>query len=137
MRGIIKSFRDLEVYQKLFELHLEVSELTMRFPRHELHELGSQLRRSSNAGPANLAEGWNNRHTKIYLEGINRAIGETQETGHHLDVAFRKRYLDAAQHAVLLQRYEECEKMLWGLAKSVQSYDGALRTHTSHLTPHT
>ena len=107
MSKTVKSFRDLAVYQKLVELHLEVSELTMRFPRHELHELGSQLRRSSNSAPANLAEGWNNKHTKIYLEGINRAIGETQETEHHLDVAFRKRYLDAAQHVVLLQRYDE------------------------------
>ena len=68
---------------------------------------------------------------------VKSAIGETQETGHHLEVAFRKRYLDAAQHAVLLQRYDECEKMLWGLAKSVESYNGVLRPHTAHLTPHT
>ena len=137
MEKTIKSFRDLIVYQKLVGLHLEVNELTMDFPRHELHELGSQLRRSSNSAPANLAEGWNNKHTKIYLEGINRAIGETQETGHHLDVAFRKRYLEATQHTALLQRYEECEKMLWGLAKSIANHNGALRPHTSHLSPHT
>ena len=136
MKKIIKSFRDLEVYQKLLQLHLEVNELTLRFPKHELYEFGSQLRRSSNAAPANLAEGWNNKHTKIYLEAISRAIGEAQETGHHLDVAFRKRYLDSRQHTVFLQRYDECEKMLWGLAKAVES-SGFSSPRTSHLAPRT
>ena len=137
MKKTIKSFRDLEVYQKLFQLHLEVNELILRFPKHELYELGSQLRRSSNAAPANLAEGWNNKHTKIYLEAISRAIGEAQETGHHVSVAFRKGYVDARQHTAFLQRYDECEKMLWGLAKAVESSNGLSLPHTSHLTPHT
>ena len=93
----IQSFEDLEVYQRLFKLHGEVYELTLTFPKFEMYELGSQLRRSSNSVPANLAEGWNNNHVNIYLEGINRAIGELQETRHHLSVALRKGYLDKLQ----------------------------------------
>lgn len=56
-RKKIESFEDLEVYQKLCELHLEVCELTYTFPKFELYELGSQLRRSSNSSPANIVEG--------------------------------------------------------------------------------
>ena len=41
-------FEDLKVYQKLFDLALKVSELTLTFPKFEIYELGSQLRRSSN-----------------------------------------------------------------------------------------
>jgi four helix bundle protein len=118
----IKSFRDLEVYQKLLALHLEVNELTMQFPKHELYELGAQLRRASNSAPANVAEGWNNKHTNIYLEGINRASGELQETTHHLDVALQKRYVETGQHAALRRRYEECGKMLWGLTQAVRRF---------------
>lgn len=62
--GKIESFEDLDVYQKLCQLHLEVSQASLRFLKFELHELGPQLRRSSNASPANIAEGWNNRHIK-------------------------------------------------------------------------
>jgi four helix bundle protein len=72
----IRSFEDLDVHQKLLELHLDVNELTMSFPKHEMHELGSQLRRSSNSIGANLAEGWNNKHINMYLEGINRSLAE-------------------------------------------------------------
>ncbi|HEY6220915.1 MAG TPA: four helix bundle protein, partial [Candidatus Eisenbacteria bacterium] len=66
----IQSFEDLDVYRRLFSLHLEVNELTMQFPKYEMYELGAQIRRSSNSIPANLAEGWNNRHSAIYLESI-------------------------------------------------------------------
>ena len=38
---------DLNVYKKLCDLAIEVSELSLKFPRFELYELGSQVRRSS------------------------------------------------------------------------------------------
>ncbi|HLX12661.1 MAG TPA: four helix bundle protein [Bacteroidota bacterium] len=115
----IKSFRDLKVYQHLFALHLEVNELTLKFPKHEMYELGSQLRRSSNSIPANLAEGWNSKHLNIYLEGLNRAQGELRETDHHLDVAHRKGYLPKDLYESIRMRYEECGKMLSGLEQSL------------------
>jgi four helix bundle protein len=90
MKRKIESYEDLEVYQKLCDLHIEVNNLTFTFPNFEIYELGSQLRRSSNSAPANIAEGWNNKHINIYLEGINRAQGELRETRHHLKMAFRK-----------------------------------------------
>ncbi len=46
---------DLKVYQKLCDLAIEVNDLSLSFPRFELYELGSQVRRSSNGGAANLA----------------------------------------------------------------------------------
>jgi len=45
----VESFEDLEVYQRLCGLHLEVSETSLKFPKFEIYELGSQLRRSSNS----------------------------------------------------------------------------------------
>ena len=118
-KGKIESFEDLEVYQKLCELHLEISEASLKFPKFELYELGSQVRRSSNSAPANLAEGWNNRHLNIYLEGINRSMGELQETLHHLRMAFRKGYFDRGQYEGYRERYLEAGRMLRGLKRSL------------------
>ena len=138
----IKSVRDLVVYQRLVQLHLEVDALTMMFPAHERYELGAQLRRASNSAPANLAETWNNKHTKIYLEGIQRAIGEVQEVEHHIELVFRKRYVDASRYNELLARYQESRRMLWGLARSLRrslrpaTGSGApLSPVTYHLSP--
>jgi four helix bundle protein len=117
----IESFEDLEVYQKLCQLHLDVNQTSLKFPEFELHELGSQVGRSSNSAPANIAEGWNNRPINIYLEGINRAMGEVQETVHHLTLAFRKKYLLLEQYEGYRNRYLEAAKMLRGLERSLIS----------------
>ena len=110
---------DLEVYQKLFGLTLDLHELTLAFPKYELYELGSQLRRSSNSVPANIAEGFGNKHSKIYLESISRAMGELRETMHHLKIAGAKGYVEDRKLHDILNRYEECSKMLYGLEQSL------------------
>lgn len=110
---------DLIVYKNLFSLALKVHEITMSFPKFELYELGSQLRRSSNSSPANLAECFGNKHTNIYLEGISRAQGEIRETIHHLKICYSKKYLSIDIYKDFILKYEECSKMLFGLEKSL------------------
>jgi four helix bundle protein len=39
---------DLEVYQKLCRLHIEMCDLSHTWPQEEKYEIASQLRRSSN-----------------------------------------------------------------------------------------
>ena len=116
----VSSFEDLDVYQRLVELHLEIHRLTLGFPRYEMFELGSQVRRSSNSVAANIAEGWNNKHSNIYLEGINRALGEMRETRHNIQMALRKGHLTREVAEGLLNRYDECGRMLRGLEQSVE-----------------
>ena len=115
----MKSFKDLNVYKKSFRLHIEIHKLSMTFPSFEMYELGSQIRRSSNSNPANIAEGYNNQHTNIYLEGLNRAIGEAQETQHHLKTALNKGYLRVEKYQKYDESYTECIKMMFGLKKSL------------------
>jgi four helix bundle protein len=135
MERKIESYEDLEVYQKLCELHLEVNEMTLTFPKFELFELGSQLRRSSNSAPANIAEGWNNKHTNIYLEGINRAQGELRETKHHIKMAFKKGYIEQSRYKDLTSRYDHCARMLKALENSLASWKS--KTENRGLSPRT
>src|SRR5437870_9386942 len=55
---------DLAVYQKLCDLHIEIDNLTRKWPPEERFELSSQIRRCSNSSPANLAEKHSDRHVK-------------------------------------------------------------------------
>jgi len=125
--GAINSFRDLKVYQKLKLLHLEISRESLDFPKFELYELGSQLRRSSNAAPAILAEGWGSRHTNIYLEAINRSLGEVRETQHHLDMAGSKGYLTPSRFDGLDRAYDGCGRMLERLYAALEEWRGSRR----------
>jgi len=109
---------DLSVYQKLCDLHIEICQMTTKWPAEERFELASQIRRSSNSAPANLAEKHNDRHVRNKIEGVNRARGEAHETIHHLYIALRKKHLDNNCYESLRSRYDECIRMLNGLERA-------------------
>ena len=111
---------DLEVYKKLCQLHIEVCDLSHRWPSEERYELGSQVRRSSNSSPSQLAEKHDDRHIRNKIEGANRSRGEAGETIHHLYIAQLKDYIDKETFESFRDRYKECIRMLNGLEKSLE-----------------
>lgn len=113
---------DLELYQRLCRLHIEVCELTRGWPQDERYELGSQVRRSSNSAPAQLAEKNDDRHIRNKIEGVNRGRGEAAETIHHLFMAKLKGYITEKTYIEFRSRYKECIRMLNGLEKSLERH---------------
>ena len=111
---------DLEVYKKLCQLHIEVCELAQTWPQEEKYELGSQVRRSSNSAPAQLAEKNDDRHVRNKIEGVNRSRGEAAETIHHLYMAKLKGYITENIYLEFRGRYKECIRMLNGLEKTLE-----------------
>ena len=96
---------DLEVYKKLCQLHIEVCNLTHIWPQEEKYELGSQVRRSSNSSPSQLAEKNDDRHIRNKIEGVNRSRGEAAETIHHLYIAKLKGYISEKDYREFRGRY--------------------------------
>jgi len=119
MAGYLR-IEDLQVYQKLCQLHLEVCDLTRTWPDEERYELGSQARRSSNSAPANLAEKHSDRHIRNKIEGVNRARGEACETIHHLFMAHLKQYISEDTYTQYRDRYHECIRMLNGIERTLE-----------------
>lgn len=113
---------DLKVYRMLCDLHLAVCKLTLSWPAEERYELGSQVRRSSNSAPSQLAEKNDDRHIRNKIEGVNRARGETAETIHHLYIACMKGYITRERFDEIRSSYNECVRMLNGLEKSLERY---------------
>jgi four helix bundle protein len=111
---------DLEVYKKLCQIHIEVCDLTHNWPQEEKYELGSQVRRSSNSSPAQLAEKNDDRHIRNKIEGVNRSRGEAAETIHHLYMAKLKGYITDEVYFGFRGRYKECIRMLNGLEKTLE-----------------
>jgi four helix bundle protein len=112
---------DLKVYQRLCELHIRVCDISKRWPSEERFELASQIRRSSNSAPANLAEKHSDRHMKNKIEGVNRARGEALETVHHLYIARLKGYVSSTVYESLREAYLECVRMLNGMERAFDS----------------
>jgi four helix bundle protein len=115
-----RKLEDLIVYQKLCQLHIDISAITHKWPAEERYELGSQARRSSNSSPAQLAEKYDDRHVRNKVEGINRSRGEAAETVHHLFMAHLKGYETQQTFDTIKSRYQECIRMLNGMERTLE-----------------
>jgi len=60
----MKSYKDLDIYNLSFEYAVEVHTMTLKLPKYELYEAGSQLRRSSKSIVNNIIEGYGRRKYK-------------------------------------------------------------------------
>lgn len=91
----IKSFRDLEVYQLAFEAAMDIFEVTKDFPREERYSLTDQIRRSSRAVCANIAESWQKRrYPAHFVSKLTDAQSEAEETRSWLQFASRCHYME-------------------------------------------
>ena len=108
-----KGYRDLIVYQRAYALAMKVFEVSKRFPSEERFGLTNQLRRSSRAVVANIAEGYRRashiRSMPMRFEDADAEAGETQVW---IDLAADCGYLARDVDEELRTGYEEIGRML-------------------------
>lgn len=114
---MIRSFRDLQVWQKAMDAAMEVFTLSKSFPSEEKFSLTDQLRRSFRSVAANIAEARRKRrYPAAFVSKLNDAEGEAAETQTHLELASRCKYLDPQTAARLDGIHNEILAMLDNMA---------------------
>jgi four helix bundle protein len=93
----VKSYRDLEVWQKAMAMVVECYKITKQFPKDEIYGLTFQLRRAAVSIPANIAEGRERQHTREFVQHLSIAYGSLAELETHLQIAQRLNYIDIGQ----------------------------------------
>jgi four helix bundle protein len=120
----VKSYEDLDVWQKAHRLVLDVYELTRVFPREEMFGLTAQVRRSAASAPANIAEGFRRPSKGDKARIYTIALGSLDETRYHLRLAHDLGYADTTQ---LRERVDEVTRMLDSYVKAVLASDRSKR----------
>ncbi len=114
------SFRDLKIWQKGYNLLMEIYQITANYPREERFGLITDTRRSANSVIANIAEA----HGRYYFADKTRVLyqarGEAEETRSHLSTARGLKYIDDKSYKRLDSEYE-------GLSKGISSYISSLK----------
>lgn len=129
----IKSFEELEVWQKAHELTLLVYRLTARFPREEQFGLVSQMRRASSSVAANIAEGYGRRTTRELLHSLRVANGETEETRYFSRLSKDLGYIEQNDYAAVNQLCESVNRLLSALGRSLNG-SSPVTSHQSRVT---
>lgn len=84
----IKGFQDLEVYKESYHMVVKIHQNLLPFlPRKERWDLVNQLRRSTKAIPALIAEGYAKKNQiNNFRKYLNDALGEVNEVIVHLSL---------------------------------------------------
>ena len=109
----IRSFRELDVYRMALEQATAIFRLSRRFPVTERYALTDQIRRSSRAVNAMLAEAWARRlYVAAFRSKIDEALGEAMETQAWLDHAYACEYIDETEFRSLDSKWQSIGAML-------------------------
>ena len=116
---MVKSYRDLRVWQASMDLVTRVYAATRGFPKHEVYALCSQIQRAAVSIPSNIAEGHEREHMKEYLHHLSMAQASLAELETQLEISLRLRYIQAEQFNLLFDFTQSLARQLRSLRISL------------------
>ena len=119
----IRTHRDLRVYQKAFDVAMQIFEISRSFPKEETYSLTDQIRRSSRSVCANLAEAWRKRrYEKAFISRLSDAESEAAETQVWLEFAVECGHLDRDLARQFYQIYNEILATIVGMVNHPETW---------------
>ena len=121
--AVIRSVRELDVYRLGRDQAMKIFFMTKRFPKEETYSLTDQIRRSSRAVNAMIAEAWaRRRYPAAFVNKIDEAMGEAMETQAWLDHSLDCGYIEAKQHAELDDAWQHISAMLYRMIERADDF---------------
>jgi len=116
---MLKNYKELKVWQKSYDLCLEVYRITAKFPKEERYGLTSQIRRSVVSIPSNIAEGYGRKTTLDYVRMLYISYGSVCELETQILLAGDLDLIAKGELGTLTKNIAEIERMLKALIKSL------------------
>lgn len=116
----VKSYRDLETWQKAIGLVEEIYQVTRSFPKDEIYGLISQMRRAAVSVPSNIAEGQGRDSTNEFLRHLSIAYGSLCELQTQMLISYKLDYLNQQAYERLEDASACVARLINGLANSLR-----------------
>jgi len=109
----IRSYRDIEAYQRAKALVVPIHQLADRLPAHERFGLCDRIRRASKSVVANIVEGYSHKDTPGKAKQLWRiAMGSANELIEHLETAVALGYASQDTCQSYIEQYTTVAKQL-------------------------
>lgn len=97
--------------------------MTLKLPKFEMYEVGSQIRRSSKSVKNNIVEGFGRRRYKQeFIRFLIYSLASCDETTDHLVTLFETKSLnDKDKYGYFCEEYDHLGRMINNFIKSVES----------------
>ena len=118
---MLKNYKELNVWQKSYELCLEIYRITAKFPKEERYGLTSQIRRSAVSIPSNIAEGYGRKTTLDYIRMLYISYGSVCELETQILLTGDLGFIDKGEFDTTKKDIAEIERMLKALIKSLEN----------------
>ena len=118
---MLKNYKELKVWQKAYQLCVEIYKITKNFPKEERYGLTSQIRRAAVSVPSNIAEGYGRKTTPEYIQALYIAYGSNCELETQLLLSGDLDYVNGESLKKRQEDVGEVERMLKALIKSLEN----------------
>jgi len=118
---MLKNYKELKVWQRSYQLCLEVYRITKGFPKQEEYGLTSQMRRAAMSIPCNIAEGYGRKTTPEYIRYLYIAYGSICELETQVLFSGDFGYIKTDRISKLQCDIGEIERMLKAPIKSLEN----------------
>jgi four helix bundle protein len=116
----IRSYRDLDVWQRAMKLAELCYKETDRFPARETYGMASQIRRAAVSIASNIAEGNSRRTRQAYLNHLSIALGSQSELETQVELSRRLELVSEKSAHEILELAEVVGRMLHSLIRSLE-----------------
>ena len=120
---VIRSAKELDVYEKAYNLAMDIFQISKSWPTEERYSLIDQIRRASRSVCSNLREAWAKRRFEAhFISKLTDADGENSETETWLDFAKDSGYLKPSIHEQLTSESRQIGEMLGKMLNSPKAF---------------
>ena len=105
-------FEKLQIWQKAFDLADEVHHLALTFPKIEMFNLTSQIKRAADSVVLNIAEGSTGSSNLEFKRFLNISLRSAIEVVSCLMIAKKRKYFEDESYEKLYSDYEYLCKMI-------------------------
>ena len=122
----VKSFEELTIWQEARELTNRIYILSKRFQKEELYGLTSQIRRASVSIMSNIAEGFNRRSTKEFINFLIISRASISEVQNDLYISLDLNYINKEEFETI---YNHAQKISMSINKLITYLRSQIKTY--------
>lgn len=117
----MRDFRKYEVWKDSHNLVLKIFKITKSFPKEENYGITSQIRRSSQSIPTNIAEGCGRMSDIDFKRFLYTSLGSVFELDYQIELCKDVKYINHDQYVILQEDIIKIRRKLIALIKKLSA----------------